>query len=607
MLTKNDLFYYLARQSGLTEKGRDFVLKTFESPSRMVGRYARKNVVTFPFSERADMTLSAESRGPEAGFLTLTEYEEDVLLPLDQPEPVTLRSENKNGKITTSSYTVDFLILRRDYLEAVEVKTTNEIERLIAEKPKRWKRIEDGSVEYLPAKLAFREMAIHFRVFEYNAKKRYLIENIECLMWSRAAGDANGLTRPDLDKAFNQSFCWTLADLKDFFELKEMTPLVRCIDRGELFIDMERSLISNPKGCIVGRSPIYLQLGYASLDKGKIFEADILTAIETSDFPSEAEAKRALDKLDKLNSGLSNRSTRRWLKKIAKGKEIGLSEFQSLISNYQECGNRTRRVFVDVENYLDSFLRTEHPESNGISVYRSYVKYRVGAKDEHPFYDPVSRRTFAKRLLRLPPELVAEVRGGARAANAAAEPTDPEERNIKAQYPWQAVTIDHYLADIELIFFANQNEVFVLRPWITAMVDIYSKEVLAVVISFKSPSRVACAKVIRECVRRHGKLPREIIVDRGSEFRSTFFASLFAHFKIKLTLRPAGNPKWGSEVERLFGQFKDLWLSQLPGNRADKREVRSADGKCDPKKHAIFQPYEFYRALLSFCDWLSTR
>lgn len=607
MLKDFDPEEYLSRQAALTAKGIDFIQKTYTAPSRMVGERARRNVVSYPYSEKAGTTLSAESRGPESGFLVLCEYEDDVLLALDQVQPLTLMKTDKNGKLRPFTYTADVLVLRQDYPEVVEVKTTDEIDKLVVKEPDNWKRKADASVDFAPARNAFQEMGIRFRVFEYSTKLRFLIENTRFLLWSRQWIDAETISKIDFDRAFEQSFCWTLADLKDFLELKEFTPLVRKIDAGEIFIDMTRSLISEPKGCLVARSLLCLNTGLASLRDGTIFSDEILVAAELSKFPSETEAERALAKLEKINSGEKSRSVARWLKKIADGSKIGLSDFQSLLSNYSKCGNRRQRLYVDVEMFLDTYLRKVHPGKRGISIYRSYIEYRVDAKVAHPFYKPVTRPTFVNRLSKLPPELVAHSRGGVRAANAVAAPTDPEKRSVKAQCAWQVATVDHYNADIELIFFANQHEVFVVRPWITALVDIFSSEVLAVTVSLKPPSRTACAKVVRECVRRHGKLPREIIVDRGSDFRSVFFAALLAHYRITLSLRPSGNPRWGSEVERLFGEFRQLWLAQLPGNRADKREVRSADGSTSPKKFAIFQPYEFYRALLSFCEWRSAR
>lgn len=602
MLSDFDIHACLDRQSALTERGRDLILKTCQAPSRMVGTHARKNIISFPYSEKVGVTLSTESRTAEGGFFKLCEYDPDVILFLDQVEPVTIQTTDRNGKRCTTSYTADFLVFRQSSLEVVEVKTADEVEELIKTKSDSWVRLEDGTVEFLPAKRAFKEMGIPFRVFVYDSAMRFFVSNITVLLWSRGYDVDCHLKESDIAAAFDQSYCLTLADLKDHLELKDSTPLIQLVDKGQLFIDMKRSLLSQPRGCVVARSIIFLEMGSSSVYDSHLFHDDLGSVLATSIFPSEKEASRALEKIQRLESGVSDRSTRRWIKKIREGDKLGLTPFQSLISDYKNCGNRRRRLFVDVEKFLLGYLENQHPSFLGISIYRSYIRYRCDAKVAHPLHEPVSRKTFYERILKSDPQHFALTRGGVRAANAVAPPTDPEKRSITAQCAWEVAMVDHYLADIELVFFSNQAQIFVIRPWITAMVDAFSKEVIAVSISFKSPSRTSCAKVMRDCVRRHGKLPRELIVDRGSEFKSVFFASLIANYKMTLTFRPAGNPRYGSEVERLFGEFRTVWLSQLPGNRADKREVRSADGKTSPKNSATFQPYEFYKALLSFCE-----
>src|SRR5690606_6515909 len=111
------------------------------------------------------------------------------------------------------------------------------------------------------------------------------------------------------------------------------------------------------------------------------------------------------------------------------------------------------------------------------------------------------------------------------------------------------------------------------------------------------------AKVLRACVRSHKKLPREISTDRGSDFRSTYFASLLAHYSITLSLRASGYCRSGSEVERFFGEFGSQWLSQRDGNSVDYKSARSIDGKKAPRNTAILSPADFHRELTEFCNW----
>lgn len=184
-----------------------------------------------------------------------------------------------------------------------------------------------------------------------------------------------------------------------------------------------------------------------------------------------------------------------------------------------------------------------------------------------------------------------------------AEPSDPFERALKPQLAWQVGAIDHYLADIFLVCVMNTGDIYVMKPWITALIDVCTSSVLAVSISFSSPLRKSVSKVIRECVRRHGRLPAEIIVDRGSDFTSVFFVSLLAHYQVNYSFRPAGHSRFGGEIEGLFNEFMDQWFCQKQGNTVDYKNARSLDGKLAPSKKAIIKPYDFLREFNAYLSW----
>jgi hypothetical protein len=139
------------------------------------------------------------------------------------------------------------------------------------------------------------------------------------------------------------------------------------------------------------------------------------------------------------------------------------------------------------------------------------------------------------------------------------------------------------------------------------MVDLATGCVLAFSVSFSNPSRRSVAKAMRDCVRRHSKLPREIIVDRGPEFRSVYFSALMAHSKVEAVMRPSSHSRYGGEVEGLFGEFRKIWLSQRPGNLVDFKEVRGVDGKFNPKEMAVLTPHDFYREFEAFIGWRDAR
>tara|TARA_R110002051_G_C8769429_1_gene503402 strand:- start:24589 stop:27009 length:2421 start_codon:yes stop_codon:yes gene_type:complete len=608
MLNEIEMVRYQSVVFKLSDSAKIYIRNTrdFEA-SRMVGKHARANLVSWRVSTKTNRTISLESRGPETAFFLLSEYDSRVIEIWDQPEPVTIERHNKNRKVTRNAYTPDFLVLTQDGPLVVEVKHAKDFDRLTKAYPLDWVRSAGGKAQFLPAERAFAEIGLRFEVFIYGAEMRYLIANTELMLLARSEAPACEKVRATVDKALTERFVWSLEDLRVRLGLTTFTPLVQLIDEGVLKANLHSDLMSEPEGCLVASTESLLRAGRAYLESENVSRDNHRTRASIDKVPTTRDAEHALRKLEAIKSGGRPRSVLRWRTLVAEGEREGLSPFQALLPKFYSCGNRARRIQKVVDDFLIDYLLGEHAKSPGLSKYRSYVRYRVLAAEVHSGSGPVSRKTFDLRLAQLPAELIARGRGGARAANAVAPPSDPEMRVLTSQLPWERAAIDHYLADIYLVFHSADGKVYVERPWISAMIDLRTNYTLAVTLSFLSPSKRAVSKVIRECVRQHGRLPNEIIVDRGSEFQSTYMASLMAHYGIAYTLRPSSHPRFGSQVERLFGEFKSQWLSQRPGNLAKYEEARCVDGKLAPRKRAVLFPAQAFRELREFCSWRDSR
>lgn len=603
MLTEKALKKYLIFTHQVTSEGRDYILscRTDES-ARMVGIHARTNVCSWYVSAKMGQTVASESRGPERCFVLLSDYDDRIFEIWCQPPPVKVQRTNKNGIKVWGTYISDFLVLTTEGPRIIEVKTKDEVEKLITDKPDDWMRVSEDKVEYIPAKEAFEKIGLVHEVFVYTDDLRYLVANLEMIMQSRKMGVVANSDKNDIIGAFDQQFGWTLYELKEALNLQSYTPIIQMIDVKGLYIDIRNDLLSLPESCIVARTPLLVNEAKSLYRADRVYDRKTNEPCSISTIPNQAYAEEILIKLDKIATGDMVSSVRRWKRLIREGEEKGMTPFQSLIPKKHLRGDRRSKINNQVEEFLIHYLYNVHPKFQGISLYRSYINYRCLADEEHPVFDPVSRKTFKLRLDRIPPAEIAYITGGKRPANAAADPSAPEKRALKPQLAWQTAAIDHYLTDIYLVCIVGE-EVYVMRPWLTAMIDLSSSVVLAVSISFCSPSRKSNAKVIRDCVRRHGRLPSEIIVDRGPDFTSVYFAALLAHYGVTYSLRPSGHSRFGGEIEGFFGEFKKIWLCQRPGNLADYKNVRAIDGKFKPDKTAVLKPHDFYRELNAFCQW----
>ncbi|WP_168204115.1 integrase catalytic domain-containing protein [Aliikangiella coralliicola] len=569
-----------------------------------MGTHARGNVVSWvPSPKLNNKTFATESRGAEWALNTLMQFDSKVLWYGDQPEPVDIVRSYKNGRKRRASYTPDGVSFTSLGPIVYEAKTLSDVEKLLVKYPSDWKRLESNAVVYIPAKEAFMRLGLTHKVYIYKPEDYIYITNLDHILWARASLEFCSPESSEINKAFEMQFVLTLAVLQNQLKLSNQTPLIRAIDEGHIVVDLKDQLITDSENCLASTTHALLEHGKELRRSQLVYRKDLVNSKNLSLVPSLKGAEGALVRLEALNKGLSNRSTRRWKARIKAGEQLGLSPFQSLISNYHRCGNRKKNLNYKVQNFLNNYLLNSFIHRQGISEYRGFVDYQSLARDAHPEFSPVSHKTFTRHLSKIPPEVIAYAKGGNRMGNQMALPTDPEHRHLKAQTAWERAAIDHYCVDLYLVVYAKKDKIVAERPWLTLMVDLYTGKVLAFSISFKKPSRHSVAKVLRSCVRNHGSLPREIIFDRGAEFKSVYLASLLAHYSVILSLRPAGNPRYGGEVEGFFGEFKKLWLCQRSGNLANYKEARAVDGKKTPKKAAVLFPADFHRELKLFCAW----
>jgi transposase InsO family protein len=130
--------------------------------------------------------------------------------------------------------------------------------------------------------------------------------------------------------------------------------------------------------------------------------------------------------------------------------------------------------------------------------------------------------------------------------------------------PFEIVHIDHTELDVETVCIRTGRVLG--RPWLTLLMDAYSRRILALYLTFDSPSYRSCMMVLRECVRRHARLPQIIVVDGGREFQSVYFETLLARYECTKKNRPAAKPRFGSVCERLFGTTNTQFVHNLKGN-----------------------------------------
>lgn len=121
------------------------------------------------------------------------------------------------------------------------------------------------------------------------------------------------------------------------------------------------------------------------------------------------------------------------------------------------------------------------------------------------------------------------------------------------------------------------------------MIDAYSRRILAFYFSFDPPSRISLMMVLRECVRKHHRLPECIVADNGKEFRSAYFEKLLARYDCDIQWRPPSQPRFGAIMERFIKTMNTQFVHALEGNtKIMAMKLRLVTKEVNPKNLAVW-------------------
>ncbi|AYH43129.1 hypothetical protein CDA09_06980 [Azoarcus sp. DN11] len=124
--------------------------------------------------------------------------------------------------------------------------------------------------------------------------------------------------------------------------------------------------------------------------------------------------------------------------------------------------------------------------------------------------------------------------------------------------------MDHTELDIELVSLKTGKSLG--RPWLSLAIDAFTRRIVGIYLSFDPPSYRSNMMLLRDIVRRHRRLPQFIVVDNGADFRSEDFKHFAELMRIHVRYCPAGNPRHGSVMERIFGRIHTEYIHNLAGN-----------------------------------------
>lgn len=294
----------------------------------------------------------------------------------------------------------------------------------------------------------------------------------------------------------------------------------------------------------------------------------------------------------------SERTVWNWVSMYRSALKLYGNGYVGLLPKTKDRGNRGRKIRADTLELIDEFIKKDFQNLKQMNKATVYGKFEEKCGENVP---TVSYKTFIREIEKCAGYEQTKKRQGRKAAYVeklwvwVLEYMSPRH----GDRPWEIGHIDHTQLEIELVHPDTKKNLG--RPWVTFLTDAYSRRILAIYLTFDKPSYRSCMMVMRECVRRHNRLPQIMIHDGGAEFHSIYFESLLARYSCTRKTRPGSEPRFGSVCERLFGSINTEFIHNLIGNTQIMKNVRQVTKDVNPKELAIWTFESFYRALCLWC------
>jgi len=283
--------------------------------------------------------------------------------------------------------------------------------------------------------------------------------------------------------------------------------------------------------------------------------------IATADQPNYLKRQQAV--AQKL--GISDRSVRRLVRQI---RETGVESVVRRVRSDRGAA----RVGEDWQKFIVKTYRDGNRGSRRMSPAQVAVRVKVRAQ-ELGVEDYPSHMTVYRILKPL-------IEQGQRQKRSLGWREDclilrtREGIEIPIEWSNQVWQCDHTLVDVLVV---DQAGATLGRPWLTIMIDTYSRCIMGIHLGFDAPSAAVVCLALRHAIlpKQYSSgyelkqswdtygLPQYLYTDGGKDFRSQHLEQVATELGIVMCLRR--KPSDGGIVERPFGTLNSQFFSSLPG------------------------------------------
>ncbi len=262
--------------------------------------------------------------------------------------------------------------------------------------------------------------------------------------------------------------------------------------------------------------------------------------------------------------GIPLRTARRWVDRYRKEGLTGLAR--------KERGDKDKRKLTPSLQQLIEGLALRKPRLPAATIHRQVAEAAKKLGQEPPSYKVVHAI-----IGKLEPALLTLAHEGSKAYSESFDLVHRREADAPNAI-WQA---DH----TELDILVKDADGTARRPWLTIIIDDYSRAVAGYFLSLAAPSAIQTALALRQAIWRKTQagwhicgIPQLLYTDHGSDFTSHHIEQVAADLKIRLIFSGVARPRGRGKIERFFDSLSQVLLSRLPGfsrTQADRKAVLS--------------------------------
>jgi len=587
-------------------------------PVRAVGSRVGNSNVRYP-SRKMGFVIECESGRPEYFAAMNFEFDPDVLEYYSQPDLLTLHYVSAGGRNLSVPYVPDFIVLRTNGVEFVECKSADGIAAQALEQPNRFKKTDGGEWLSPPAEAAVSGSGIDYRIWlptdltpQFAANLKYLDPHI------RRSPNAYGTEEYARVLAYVQEHQGVTVDaLVEKFGEQEAPALVRwLLAHSHLFCNLHKEFLLGTTGLFTSRDLVMATKYFKVGDTG--WPVGLAGSVPSVSEQMSSAISYAYKHFGSVAFGVANwrlailegrltpakrpaeRTLSLWKKRMANAEKRHGVGFLGLLPGYAGQGNRNPRIPDAVVAMADDVIKESYLVTAGMkraSAYRQFlarcVENCLGPIPSVPWF-------YERAAAAATPAQTVLARQGPRAAYALlpGHAGRVGALDVHGDYPLHNVLIDHTQLDLEVVSPLGLN---LGRPWLTVAFDSFTRSVLGIFLTFDPPSIDSVLMVLRDCVLRHELLPFGLTVDNGAEFRSTWFETFTAMYKMVVSRRPPRHARFGCLVENFFGVNNSQFIHALAGNTQLTKNVRQLTKSLNPELHAVWTLPALYQVLETYC------